>query len=195
MALVESLGPLEYVTASRHTFAAVFTWRAPGRVLSLRSLRSLRPLSYTPSSVGLLSALQSLAGRKKVLFFSSARKLAPTAILYALLRRAGSALRGLGLLVAPLLLRPAPRCSCMVVVIAKPPYVIEIGTSHTPGRGKGVGCLMRSVVARRWASQAFFTPFGQCLRSPPPLLPPPLATSVSVKASGCPSGITPEAFT
>ena len=101
-------------------------------------------------------------------FLAPVATLPPTAILYALLRRAGSALRGLGLLVAPLLLRPAPRCSCMVVVIHKASIRKQIGTSHTPGRGKGVGCLMRSVVARRWASKAFFTPFGQCLRSPPP---------------------------
>ena len=115
-----------------------------------------------------------------VLFFGSARKLAPTAILYALLRRAGSALRGLGLLVAPLLLRPAPRCSCMVVVIHKASIRKQIGSSPNRGRGMGARCFMRSVVARRWASSAF-----ALLRRAMPSKPTPFASSSTCNVSLC----------
>ena len=179
-ALVESMGPLEYVTATRHAFADVFMWRAPGWVLPLRSLRPLRPLSYTPSSVGLLSAMQSLAGRKKVLFFGSARKLAPTAILYALLRRAGSALRGLGLLVAPLLLRPAPRCSCVVVVIHK--ASIRYRNRYLPHPRTGEGSRLSHAFRRRKA--VGFSGIFYALRAMPSK-PTPFASSSTCNVSLC----------
>lgn len=189
------MGPLEYVTKSA-THLQSYSCGAllAGCFRSGRYAPSDRYLIRPPPS-GCFQPDKVLQAERWYYFLAPVATLPPTAVLYALLRRAGSALRGLGLLVAPLLVRPAPRCSCMVVVIHK--ASIRYRNRYLPHPRTGEGSQLSNAFRR--CKAVGFSGIFYALRAmpskPTPLLPPPLATSVSVKASGCPSGITPEAFT
>ena len=114
--------------------------------------------------------------------FAPVATLPPTAVLYALLRRAGSALRGLGLLVAPLLVRPAPRCSCMVVVIHK--ASIRYRNRYLPHPRTGEGSQLSNAFRR--CKAVGFSGIFYALRAMPSK-PTPLASSSTCNVSLCKS--------